>query len=122
MSIFKNIPVILMVVVAVVLIISGIGTYSKLNKAKGTIEEARLAAEKLENERSNLQKQITQTEGTQFIEKQLRDKLGYAKTGEIILVLPDEQELKRLAPPRVVEAEYTPKKNWEKWKELFFSF
>ena len=31
----------------------------------------------------------------EFIEKQLRDKLGLAKKGEIILILPDEETLKK---------------------------
>jgi cell division protein FtsB len=120
MKIAKNIPVILMLIVAGILIVSGISTYTKLNKAKVTIEEARLSAQKLEDEQKNLKDQIAQTESSQFIEKQLRDKLGMAKTGEVVLVLPESQELKRLAPPKTQEEEYIPKKNWEKWRELFF--
>jgi len=120
MKLFKKTLPVFMIVCALFLTLSAISTYQKLNKAKVTIEEARLSAEKLENEQKTLQDQLSQAESSQFIEKQLRDKLGMGKGGEVVLVLPDEQELKKLAPPRAQHEEYVPKKNWEKWRELFF--
>jgi cell division protein FtsB len=116
----SKIVTISMCIIAIILTVSGISTYTKLNKAKVTIEEARISAEKLEKEQQNLKDQINQAENGQFVEKQLRDKLGMAKTGEVVLVLPDESTLKRLAPAKIPEEEYVPKKNWEKWKEIFF--
>ena len=120
MIFLKKISTILLLVAAITLAISAVSTYTKLNKAKGTIEDAKLSAKKLEDEQKNLQNQISQAESGQFIEKQLRDKLGMAKSGDIVLVLPENQELKRLAPPKTQEEEYVPKKNWEKWRALFF--
>lgn len=67
-----------------------------------------------------LEKQLSETESSQFVDKQLRDKLGFAKEGEVVIVLPEQNELKKLAPPKIIEEEYVPQANWEKWKKLFF--
>lgn len=104
----------------VLLSLSVMRNYVRLQRAKATINEARVKLQKMQTEENELNDQIARAESTEFIEKQLRDKLGMAKEGEVVLVLPDEGEIKKLAPPRREEEEYEQKSNWEKWKELFF--
>ena len=76
-----------------------------------------LEAEKAENAR--LKRELTIASKPDFIEKEARDKLGLAKEGEIVLVLPDNETLKKLAPVIPDEEEVTLKPNWKKWIDLF---
>ncbi|MDP3994252.1 MAG: hypothetical protein Q8P91_00270, partial [bacterium] len=55
----------------------------------------------------------------EYIEKQLRDKLGLSKEGETIVVLPDADTLRKLVPPIPGEEEILPDPNWKKWLKLF---
>ena len=42
-----------------------------------------------------------------------------AKEGEIVVILPDEHILRKLAPDREIEEEVLPDPNWKKWMKLF---
>jgi len=48
------------------------------------------------------------------------DKLGLAKEGETIIVLPDEETIRKFAPSDEKEEEILPDPNWKKWLKLFF--
>lgn len=81
-------------------------------------EEARVESLRVENEklRERLEKETSEA----YIEKQMRDKLGLAKKGETIVILPDEETLKKLAPVLLSEEDVLPDPNWKKWLNLFF--
>ncbi len=80
-------------------------------------ERAKLA--KIEADNKKLEEELLHTQSPDFIEKQVRDKLGLAKEGEAIVVLPDEETLKKLAPQAPTEADSLPDPNWRKWLKLF---
>jgi hypothetical protein len=42
------------------------------------------------------------------------------KEGEVIVVLPDEDILRKLAPLLPTEENTLPEPNWKKWEKLFF--
>ena len=75
---------------------------------------------KLEEENQNLEKKVEEVTSDDYIEKQIRDKLGLAKEGEIVLVLPEPEVLKKFAPKIEEEEEILPDPNWKKWIKLFF--
>jgi cell division protein FtsB len=81
-------------------------------------EKAKLA--KIQSENNKLQEELAQAQSPDFIEKQVRNKLGLAKEGEAIVVLPDAEILRKLAPQMPVEVDSLPDPNWVKWKKLFF--
>jgi len=81
-------------------------------------EKAKIA--KMQADNQKLEEELTQTQNPSFIEKEVRDKLGLGKTGEAIVVLPDEDTLRNLAPQMPVEINTLPDPNWVKWKKLFF--
>lgn len=120
MSFIKKFTGFILVILIALLSFSIVSNYTRLSKAGNTIEEARSKVEKLQQEQMTLEKQIAETESQQFIERQLRDKLGLAKEGEVVIVLPDENELRKLAPPKIPKEEYIQEKNWKKWEKLFF--
>jgi len=83
------------------------------------IEKAQDQVEKLKKENEELEEKLAVTKSEGYIEKQLRDKLGLAKEGEIVIVLPDEKILETLAPSLEEEGETLPDPNWKKWLKLF---
>ena len=83
------------------------------------VAKERERLERFEKENERLQKKITETQSDEFIEKQIRDKLGLVKEGEIVVVLPDEETLRSLAPKIEVEQDSLPDPNWKRWLKLF---
>ncbi len=87
---------------------------------KKRIATERARVEKLKQDNADLAQKLTEIQSQKYIEKQLRDKLGLAKEGEIVVVLPDTATLEKLAPDVAVEPETLPDPNWKKWVHLFF--
>lgn len=74
---------------------------------------------KLQGENSDLEARLKEAQSEEYIEKQLRDKLGLAKKGEIVIVLPETKILEELAPRLPEEEEKLPDPTWRKWLKLF---
>lgn len=100
--------------------ISLLRNIAAVSGAKRTIEERRQAVEELKKENERLRVVLEETNSEEFIEKQIRDKLGLAKEGELVIVLPDEEVLVKLAPEIPKDIPSLPLENWEKWYRLFF--
>ncbi len=92
----------------------------KVYDIRKSIEREKQKIAKLQAEQEELKRQTAKVEGSEFIEKQLRDKLGLAKPGEVVLVLPDEDSLRKLAPHIPEEEQTLPEPNWKRWLKLFF--
>ncbi len=107
-----------------ILLLIGLSTslfrsYQKGNKTKLLIEREKKRVEELKTENTRLEEDLTRVKGEEFVEKQLRDKLGLAKAGEVVLVLPDAETLKKIAPKVESEEEVLPAPTWKKWLNLF---
>ncbi len=74
---------------------------------------------KIEADNARLEEELIQTQSPDFIEKEVRNKLGLAKEGEAVVVLPDAETLRKLAPQIPVETDSLPDPNWKKWLKLF---
>jgi cell division protein FtsB len=106
-------------VLVLLLFISTIKNIGRVRSINNAVQKEKNKVEKMKEENARLEAQIAQTQGSFFIEKQIRDKLGLAKAGEAIVVLPDVQILKKLAPQTPVEENSLPDPNWRKWLKLF---
>jgi cell division protein FtsB len=105
--------------VSVLLLISLLGSISRMKSVGLKIDREKEKIEKLKKENEELQKNVEIARSEEFIEKQLRDKLGLAKEGEIIVILPDSETVKKFAPKIDEEEEILPEPNWRKWLKLF---
>jgi len=103
-----------------VLSISLIRNIIKISQAGKVVGEASLRVEILKEENLKLQERLSEVQGEAYVEKELRDKLGLAKEGETVLVLPEEDIVRSLAPKLTEEEETLPDPNWKKWLKLFF--
>ncbi|HWA52437.1 MAG TPA: septum formation initiator family protein [Patescibacteria group bacterium] len=115
----KSLLQVLSLFLAVLLAFSLIKSIVKItgSGSKITDEEVKVIALQKQNEILNSELQSVQT--PQFIESQARDKLGLAKKGEIVVVLPDENSLKALAPKVEVKTYSLPDPVWRDWLKLF---
>lgn len=114
---FKKLGVLL---IAFLLTTSLIRTIITISSADKKIEEVKKRVERLKQENETLKKEVDKTTTSEFLEKAARDKLGLAKPGEAVIVLPDEETLKKMAPKIDREEEIAlPLPNWQKWLNLF---
>lgn len=74
---------------------------------------------RLKKEEGELKEKYEEITSSEYMEKQLRNNLNLAKDNEIILVLPDDEILKKLVPPDVQEEGYDMRPNWKKWLDVF---
>lgn len=99
-----------------------VSTVKNVNRVIGIREQVREEQERVEKmqaDNAKLQTQIAEAQGSDFIEKQIRDKLGLSKEGEAIVVLPDESIVRSFAPTITTSEETLPDPNWKKWLKLF---
>lgn len=68
-------------------------------------------------ERARLEEIKNGLNSPEFIEKEARDKLGLAKPGEVVVVLPPEDVLRRLAPINSEEEESVGEAGWPVWRQ-----
>jgi cell division protein FtsB len=102
-----------------VLALSLAKSISRANEIRNQIRDEESKIIKIQAENDKLAEKLTQAQSPNFIEKEVRDKLGLGKEGESVVVLPDPEVLKRLAPVIPVEADILPDPNWKKWMKLF---
>lgn len=89
----------------------------RLLKVADSLKLAEQKVKQLEGERSRLLEKKQYYSSPEFIEKEAREKLGMAKPGEAIVLLPTNlpQVLGRQEPKAEPEIP-----NWWKWWNLFF--
>ena len=92
----------------------------KIRTFRGRLTETEERIEKLKSENEVLGEKLDTFQSDEYIEKQLRDKLGLAKEEEVVIVLPDEETVRKFAPKTEEEEEILPNPNWKKWFKLFF--
>ncbi len=104
----------------VILGFSVVQNAGKILQTRAEIQKEKNKVVKMQAQNSELEKHLTESQSSAFIEKQVRDKLGLAMPGDAIVVLPDEETLKKLAPQITNENDVLPDPNWKKWEKLFF--
>lgn len=92
---------------------------TKVKSAQRRIEAARAKVERLKQEQTALENELKKVQSSEFQERQLRDKLGLAKEGETVVVLPEAEALKGLVPQIPEEENILPKPIWQRWWDLF---
>jgi len=106
--------------VLILLSLSLLSSISRMKNVGLTIDKEKEKVNKLKKEQEDLKKSLEIANSQEYIEKQLRDKLGLAKEGEIVVILPDPEVVKKFAPRFEEEEEILSDPNWKKWIRLFF--
>lgn len=116
MSVKRNFLLLLFFLASILLIVN---STKRLLVFKTTSERVREAEERLlrlRGENEELKQELEYKRGQEFAEKEIRDKLGLAKPGEAVVVLPKNDSLQS-----TVDSEQSTKiPNYIKWWRLFF--
>jgi cell division protein FtsB len=115
----KKLSSFLLIMLLLALSLSLYRSISRIDTVNLGIEAVQKRVDKLKEENQRLETKLREVRDIEFVEKQLRDKLGLAKEGEIVIVLPEDEVLRKLAPEIQEEEEVLPDPNWEKWMQLF---
>jgi cell division protein DivIC len=92
---------------------------AKLTSSNQKVLDEKTKVENLQKENEKLSQEFASIQSPQFIESQARDKLGLAKKGEIVVVLPDDNSLRAIAPKLPQQNYQLPDPNWQLWLKLF---
>jgi cell division protein FtsB len=114
-----KIATILLIIVSILFVTSLIQTIMKVRKMNKEIASRESQLDSLKKDEDALKKKYEEITSPEYMEKQLRNQLNLAKENEIVLVLPEDEILKKLVPPDDQEVTYDARSNWRKWYELF---
>ena len=83
------------------------------------VEKEQLKLEELQIKNEELKRQLEYVKSAEFLEKEAREKLGLAREGEVVVILPENlEELISANQPKISVNQEIP--NWKKWLKLFF--
>lgn len=111
----RNLLLFLAVLISILLIVNSSKRILNLRTTSQQVKEAEAQLENLRKENEKLQEELKYKKGNEFAEKEIRDKLGLAKEGETVVILPKE-ETQQLT----TDNGQLTKPNWQKWRDLFF--
>lgn len=100
-------------------IASVINTSKKIKLVNKEVESREQQRAKLKEEEKDLQEKLDEITSEEYFEKQVRNQLNLSKENEIVLILPDDETLRKLVPKDVEEEASAPVPNWKKWADLF---
>ena len=108
----------LILLFGVFLVVKLTGDIIKVQNAGGRVvdEEKKLATAQELN--GQLKKQLLEVETPQFMEREAREKLGYGKPGEVVLILPEPTS----SNSGVYKDNVDTEANWIKWRKLYLGF
>ena len=107
------------IVIFLILTSSLIKSLKRIAEGRALVRRSEAKLEKIQKENERLEEQLKIIQSDEFVEKQLRNKLGLVKEGEIVVVLPEADIVKKLSPIIPEEEEAKPRPNWQKWIDLF---
>ncbi len=103
-------------VIALFLLLRMLSGAWKLYSAGGRLQEAKAELLHVEKENAELKIRLEEVKTPEFMEREAREKLGYGKEGEVVVVVPEE-EIKKLQKEAEVESS---EPNWRLWWNLYF--
>jgi cell division protein FtsB len=99
--------------------LSLVRSISRVNQANRRIQEAKDKVTGLKNESKTLEDELKVMQSDAYLQAQLRNKLGLAREGETVIVLPDPESLRGLVPQIPEEEDMLPDPIWKRWAKLF---
>ena len=103
-----------MVGVGVVMAVRTGSNVWRLYRAGDQLKLAEAELLQAQEEHDRLQARLSEVQSQEFIEKEALEKLGMGRSGDVILLLPQE-EMSNVKYPMSNEA----KPNWRKWWDLY---
>src|SRR3972149_7183526 len=111
----RNLILFMAMLVGVILAVNSAKRIHSFSQTSQKVQEAEDKLEALRKENEALKNELKYKESGGFAEKEIRDKLGLAKEGETIVVIPQESS----GQPQESGGQDTRPK-WQKWRGFFF--
>mgnify|MGYP001611005991 CR=1 FL=1 len=88
----------------------------RLWKSGERIQEVQAEVKLAEEENRKLEERLAEITSPEFVEREAREKLGYGREGETMLIVPDQNANLR---PQIPNTDQEP--NWRKWWKLYIA-
>lgn len=112
----RNLVLVLVLIIGVFLANNSLRKIISFRQAADSVKTEQERLEKLRTENESLKKELSFKKSDQFAEEEIRDKLGLAKEGEMVVILPNEGNDER----PTTNDQRSNKPNWVKWRRVFF--
>lgn len=110
----------LLVVLSILFTVSLIRNITLLMAGNAELARAEVELSLKQQENQKLKERLAIVTTEQYKDKLTRDKLGLAKEGETVFIMPEEEVLRQLSPRiKKIEQQALPDSNWRKWLKLF---
>src|SRR3989344_8997806 len=110
----RNILLFLAFFVVIILAVNGTKRILSLRGTSQKVVEAQEKLEGLKQENEDLRGELTYKKSGRFMEEEIRNKLGLARRGEEVFIVPKEESSQQSA----VSSQQDEKPNWQKWRDL----
>ena len=117
---FQKILIYFAWVLVLMLIVSTVKNINRVISIRKQVALEKAKVEKMQSENEKLQAQIIESQTQEFIDKQIRNRLGLMKDGETVVILPEEEIIRSMAPEMEANEEIFLDPNWMEWMKLFF--
>lgn len=87
----------------------------RLYQAGNRVKEAQKQLEGAKAKNEQLTKRLAEVNSPEFVEREAREKLGYGKEGEVMVILPDQDQKGRSSFAKATE----DLPNWKRWWDLY---
>lgn len=108
----------IVVVISVVLIVNLTRSIWDLWRRRDILGERQAVLKRVEAEHARLKKELEYAQSPEFIEQEARNRLGLAREGESVVILPKSQFPISNDQTKEEKEEKIP--NWKRWWRLFF--
>lgn len=114
----KKLGFLLLIFLTILFAYNLIGQIFNTLKSGERLDQVVQKLHQLEVKNRELKKRLEEVKSPEFLEQQARDKLGLAKEGETVVIIPQEKIDQILGASRDKEEGKLP--NWLGWLRLFF--
>lgn len=108
----------LIIVVSAVLVVNLSRSIWDLWRRRDILGERQAVLKRLEAEQARLQKEFEYAQSPEFIEQEARNRLGLAREGETVVLMPNDKLPMINGATEEKIQENVP--NWKRWWKLFF--
>lgn len=110
----KNFLLIVAILIMMILVSNSVKKIISFRGTSVLVEQEEQKMARLKQENENLKRELEYKQSERFVEGEIRNKLGLAKEGEEIVVVPGKESDLQV---ETSNAKTVP--NWKKWKKLF---
>ena len=112
----RNLVLVMVLIIGVFLAYNSFKKIMTFRENARTVESAEGKLERLKKENEALKKDLEYKSSQGFVEGEIRNRLGLAKEGETVLILPKENDNSQSS----IGNSRVDKPNWVKWRKVFF--